>query len=313
MRHRALTSVALASSMGCTPPAQSIGAWTGAALETDSATGTPDTASSTSTLETTSIGTDTASTGAIDPTAGSTGATTEGSGTSTGESVAPPWIVVVGDSAPPRLRVHALDGSGETLDVCDLAAVPDGLGFLDDGQLVASFAATATIARIDPCDCTTTPTGAIEPPMALAALSELQGPFVFGADAARGALVTIDIDAASVQGAIDFADAPSITALAVRDDRRFALRTGAPMRLLELDDAALVLADTPLPALVDAVGLTASPTDDGLLTCAADGTLWHVDPDTGDVTELASGLPGPCASLATPHGEIACLDALWLP
>jgi hypothetical protein len=85
------------------------------------------------------------------------------------------------------------------------------------------------------------------------------------------------------------------------------------MRLLELDDAALVLADTPLPAVADAIGLTASPSGDGLVACAADGTLWHLDPNTGDVAELAPALPGPCASLATPHGEIACLDALWLP
>ena len=127
------------------------------------------------------------------------------------------------------------------------------------------------------------------------------------------ALVTVDVDAATLQGAIDFADAPSITALAVRDDRRFALRAGAPMRLLELDDAAIVLADTALPALGDAAGLTPSPIDDGLLACDADGGLWHVDPGTGDVDPLAPALPGPCASLATPRGEIACLDALWLP
>lgn len=297
--------VGLAWSIACAPPAQSIGAWTTAG-DTDASTGAPGTTVAASDTS--------SSSGAIDPSSSSTGGTPEtGSETTTGEPIARPWIAVVGDGAPPMLRVRALDGDGETFDVCALEAVPDGLGFLDDGQLVASFAATATIARIDPCDCTTTPIGDLVPPLALTALAELGGALVLGADAARVALVTVDVDAVALQGAIDFADAPSITALAARDDRRFALRSGAPMRLLELDDAALVLADTPLPALVDAAGLTPSPTDDGLLACDPEGTLWHVDPTTGAVTELPPALPGPCASLATPHGEIACLDALWLP
>lgn len=299
-------ALGLAWSVGCAPPAQNIGAWTTAVGDTGGA--------ATSSGTTGPTGETTSTSGAIDPTSSSTNATTEtGSATSTGEPVARPWIAVVGDGAPAMLRVRALDGDGETLDVCALEAVPDGLGFLDDGQLVASFAATATIARIDPCDCTTTPIGEIVPPMALTALTELEGGLVFGADAARVALVTIDVDAATLQGAIDFADAPSITALAVRDDRRFALRAGAPMRLLELDAAAIVLADTALPTLGDAAGLTPSPIDDGLLACDAEGGLWHVDPGTGDVDPLAPALPGPCASLATPRGEIACLDALWLP
>lgn len=299
--------VALALALvGCTPPADTVGAWTtgGATsgLEPSSSDGAP--------AEESSSGGDTSTTSSS-----SSSSEGESSGGSTTQSTAdpPPWIASVAAGTPPRLRAIDLDG-GEVVDLCDLVGVdePDGLALLPDGRLVGSHAATSSQWVADPCDCSITIVPPLELALALHAMAERDDPepTIVGVDAARMGLFEVRIDEPSLQLVGELPTASSITAIAAApgtDDLHALANVGGP-HLQRIDSTGTITSDMAIELPADATGLTISPTDDTLIACDGDGMLWSIDPTDGATVPLAVMWPDACRTLATPHATIACID-----
>jgi hypothetical protein len=297
---RAVIALAI---VGCAPPADTVGAWT-----TDDGSAGP----TSSTMD--EIPLDDSTTSAVDPsTTSSSSSSTSGEPTSTGVSAPPPWIATIGSGA--TLRAIDLDG-GMVVDVCALDGVaePDGLAFLPDGRLVGSHAASVSLWVADPCDCTVT---AITPadPVALHALAERAGdpPTIVGVDALRAGLFEVPVDGAGLSHLADLAEAGAIQAIAAMPDTDdlWALVEADGLHLQRIDAAGAIVLDEPTSISADASGLTIDPDGTQLLACDGDGALWRIDPGDGSSEPLATAWPEACRTLATPHGNIGCIDALF--
>lgn len=290
---------------GCTPAADTVGAWTtdGGADDPESSSSLPFDASSSSSP----------SGASSDESTTTTSSSTSETSTSTGAIAPPPWVATVG--ADLALRALDLD-DGVVVDVCTLDGVsePDGLAFLPDGRLVGSRADSASLWVADPCDCTVTP---IVPPdaVALHALAERndEPAAVVGVDALRAGLFEVTVDGASLVPSAELADAGAIQAIAAMpdsDDLWALVDAGGP-RLQRIDLTGVVTQDEPLAIPADASGLTLDPDGASLLACDAEGALWRIDADDGASSPLAVAAPDSCRTLATPHGTIGCIDALF--
>ena len=164
----------------------------------------------------------------------------------------------------------------------------------------------------DPCDCTLTMLPPLEPALALHAMAEREDvePTIVGADAVRGGLFAVPVDAPIVVPVAELADAGAILALApvAGTDELHAIATGPRLQRIAADGA--ITTDLPLAIAADATGLTIDPQDDTLLACDGDGTLWRIDPADAASVALPIALSDPCRTLATPHGSVACIDAM---
>lgn len=296
--------------VACTPAAQTVGAWTSAAVEGSSGV----------TIGTTGDGG--GDTGTATPDLGGGDETTRGGvdgGSSSGGAIVPPWVATITAAPPadPRLQILALEpgGSFTVVDHCSLAGITvvDGLGWRADGRLVGADAGSGTLWQADPCDCSVTAIDGIEPPPQLHALTERgdgSDARVFGVDDGRAAILELDLDLALPLAAFDRPDAAAIVALASDDAALITLldRAGPWLQRIDPDDGA-VLDETPLALPTAPTGLTRDPTGDGWLACDDGGVLWRIDAE-GNVAAVGDPLPSPCRTLATPHGGIACIDAM---
>lgn len=289
---------------GCTPPADTVGAWTtdDGADDPSSSTGVP--------LDTTSFSD--ATTSSSSSSSSSSEGSTDDDTTSTGTSAVPPWIATVGSDL--ALRVLDLDG-GMVVEVCTLDGIvePDALAFLPDGRLVGSHAASASLWVADPCDCVVVPISPPDP-VALHALAEREDdpPSIVGVDALRSGLFEVAVDASDLGLVADLADAGAIHAIAAiadSDDVRALVDVGGP-HLQRIDGAGVVVQDDTLTIPADASGLANDPDGASLLACDAEGALWRIDPDDGVSEPLPIAWPDSCRTQATPRGTIACIDAL---
>jgi hypothetical protein len=295
--------------LACTPPADTVGAWTGS--DTTSIT-SADSSSDGVAAQTTGSGQDSGSTSGPPPSSSSESVTATES--STGTSAVPPWLATVVDGAPPRLQAIDVE-SGALVEVCDLDAVaePDALAFLPDGRIVGTRADVLAIWTLEPCTCDIELVPPLEPPLALHAMAERPDDVatIVGADAVRMGLFEVDVDAATVGLFGELADAGAVAALAAAPGLAdvHALVTGP--RLQRVSPGGVIVSDVPLDISDDASGLTIAHDGEALLACDGAGALWHIDVDDGASELLPVALAPGCRSLATPHGPIGCIDALF--
>jgi hypothetical protein len=293
---------------GCTPPADTVGAWTTGATSTT----LPGASTSGEMPESSSSAADDST--PTSSTSTTTSASTGGESSTSGAAAPPPWVATIADGASVQLRVVELDG-GMVVDVCELAGVvePDALAFLPDDRLVGTHAGTAALWIADPCDCAVTMVPPLEPPLALHAMAERDDveSTLVGVDALRQGLFEVPLAAATVIPVAELADAAAILAIAAAPGTGDLHVIADGLRLQRMDVTGAITSDVPLAIPDDATGLTIDPQGDALLACDGAGTLWRIDPSDGSSEALAFALPDACRTLATPHGTVACIDAVF--